>query len=563
MGPILRLWVLGSALVETFLFSGCLLGWNSLSPILVELGVLAHHCHSDAGLSEERRNYTSAVYESNFTDVTATQQSLHGILEMSPLLGLTEPGSRQEGPGDLCISQEQNLNLAFTVGSFFMWGSFLPLQLLMGYTQIRSLRQIGGALISVSCLMLVYCCTNPPSLSMFLPFALVAQGLGGSCVTFSSLMLPHFLPGVVAIYPSLVIACFAASATMFTIIKIIYNSGISIVPIVLVYGAMSCAMFLNTFLSWNLDQKNSDEGNMYRVQLRLNCYDTVRKDEQKGEWCQKSLKHKFHASLRDRERILSLRRTLSFKRPEISATPPLQESLMTPTFILHLFSDSVLLTWIYFYVSSLNLHLRGLSGHQADLFSSLFGALQMLGLFAAPLFCILLRNHRLRKRPGKNSKNEARTSYRSLCTVKRLCVVYSLRILLICCFGAVCLIPSLTIQVLTFILHIIVRTSMFMVSTSLYQCVFHKDHFGSLLGIHTVIMSLLTLLQHPLFLLLTGPLKGDPFWIHLGFLALSLSSISVPLYLMIKRRQKENHILSRRVYYHPTKTLTSQTITPT
>ncbi|XP_077303554.1 large neutral amino acids transporter small subunit 4-like isoform X2 [Lithobates pipiens] len=552
MGGIMRLWVLGSALVETLLFSGCLLGWNSLSPILVELGVLARNCYSDSGLPAETDNYSAPVYESNYT------------AEVSSSPVRIDPGPGQPAPQDFCISQEQNLNLAFSLGSFFLWGSFLPLQLLLGYVQIRSLRQIGGALIAVSCLMLAYCCTNPPSLSMFLPFALVSQGVGGSCVAFSSLMLPHFLPDVGAVYPSLVIASFAASATVLTIVKVLYNCGVPFVPIVLGYGAISSIMFLNSFFCWKLEENNSDEGNMYRVRLRLNCYEMLRKkEEQEEEWCQKSLKSKFHASLRDRDRLLSRKRTLSFKRPEGSATPSLQESLMTLTFILHVFSDSVLLTWIYFYISSLNLQLGRVTDlhRQADIYSSLFGALQMLGLFAAPLICILLHNHHLRKRPGKHPEGENRASYRIVCSVKRLCVVYSLRTLVVCGFGVVCLVSSLELQILSFIFHIIVRASMFMVSTSLYHVMFHKDHFGSLLGIHMVITSLFTLLQHPLFLLLTGPLESDPFWIHVAFLALSLGSFAVPVHLAIRKRQKKHHLLARPVYYHPAKVLTHPTKT--
>ncbi|XP_068102662.1 large neutral amino acids transporter small subunit 4-like [Hyperolius riggenbachi] len=542
-----RLWVLGSALLETLLFSGCLLGWNSLSPILMELGVLAQDCYSDAGLPEERSNNTTPLYDGNDT--------AGDWLSPPPTVAASSPAP----PQDLCPSQEKYLNLGFTVGSFFLWGSFLPLQLLLGYAYIRSLRQIGGALVSVSCLMLAYCCTNPPSLSLFLPFALVALGVGGGCVMFSSLMLPYILPDVTPIYPSLVIGCFTASATVFTIIKVIYNAGVPFVPILLGYGAISCAMFLNSFFCWNLEKKTVDEENLYRVHLRLNCYNAVRKEPQEKEWCQVSLRHKFRASLRDRERILSQRRALSFKKPEASVVPPLQESLMTPTFILHLLADSILITWMYFYISTLNLHLRKLTDvrHQADLYSSVFGALQMLSLLLAPFIGILLNNYSCLKIPRKDEANKTRVTHKRLCSGKRLGVVYGLRILLMCCFAVTSLISSLQVQVLAFILHIIVRTSMFMVNTTLYQCMFHKDHFGSLLGIHTIISSLLTTLQHPLYLLLIGPLQGDPFWIHSVFLALSLGSAVVPVCLMV-RRSKHHHRFSRpthlRLGAHPAKT---------
>ncbi|XP_075035105.1 large neutral amino acids transporter small subunit 4-like [Mixophyes fleayi] len=530
MGGYMRLWVLSSALAETLLFSGCLLGWNSLSPILMELGVLSQDCYSDPGLSEV------------WSNDTADGSHINHSADVSSSLAEMKVGHRD--PPDFCTSQRRSLNLGFTVGSVFLWGAFLPLQLLMGYAQIRSLRQIGGALISVSCLMLSYCCSNHHNLSLFLPFALVAQGVGGSCVLFSSLMLPHILPDVGSLYPALVIGGFSASATVFTIIKVIYRAGVPFVPIMLGYGAISCAMFLNSFFCWGLDQPGKKEENMYRVQLQLNCYETLHKTSQETEWCQKSLKHKFQRSLRDRERLWSQRRTMSFKRPTaIPAAPPLQDSLRTPTFILHLLSDSILLTWIYFYISSVSLQLHSMTDTplQEDLFSSVFGALQMLGLFTAPLICVLMHNHRLRQRPRKN------TGARSKCTMNRLSAIYTLRILVVCCFGICCLIPSLAVQIIAFVLHVVVRTSMFLISSTLYHCVFPNTHFGVLLGIHTLITSVLTLIQHPVFLLLTGSLRGNPFWIHCVFLILSLVAAAVPLYLIIRDRKRRHCGLSRPI----------------
>ncbi|XP_040295514.1 large neutral amino acids transporter small subunit 4-like [Bufo bufo] len=535
MGRIMRRWILSSALVETLLFSGCLLGWNSLSPILIDVGVLSQDCHSDLERSEERSNDTGRA---------------EAVSSMAELI----LGSRSNKPQDPCTSQEQSLTLGFTVGTFFIWGAFLPLQLLLGYVHIRSLRQIGGALVSVSCLMLVYCLVKPQTLSLFLPFALIAQGLGGSCVLFSSLMLPHILEDVGPLFPSLVIASFSASATIFTIIKVIYFSGIPIVPIILGYGTMSCAMVLNSTLCWCLSPPREKEDTMYSVSLRLNCYEAMNKKKpQEDEWCQKSLKHKFQNSLKDRERILSFRRTLSFKRPDAPAQSPLLESLVSPTFLLHLLSDSTLLTWIYFYVSSVNSHLQSQEEgrwSQSDVYSSVFGALQMLGLFAAPVISILLHNHRLRKRPRKTGQTAARNSYKQACSMKRLSAIYALRSLLVIGFGISCLIPSLQLQVVSFILHVAIRASMFLVSSTLYLSVFPGQHFGALLGINTFISSILSLVQYPIFLLLMGPLRGDPFWIHGTFLALSLAAVALPIHRMVTYNQRHRRPLSRPIHLH-------------
>ncbi|XP_077130146.1 large neutral amino acids transporter small subunit 4-like isoform X2 [Ranitomeya variabilis] len=508
MGRVLRRWLLSSALVETLLFSGCLLGWNSLSPILVDEGVLYRDCPSER-------------LEVGGNDSSGGQRAARVEL-VSPLME-EEPGRRD--PQDSCASQEKNLNLGFTVGTFFVWGAFLPLQLLLGYAQIRSLRQIGGALVSVSYLMLAYCLTNPQNLSLFLPFALMSQGLGGSCILFSSLM-------------------------------VLYYSGVPIVPIILLYGALSCAMFLNSSLCWNLKAPEKPEDNVYSVRLRLNCYEAMKKKKkpQEDNWCQKSLKLKFQESLRDKERILSQRRTLSFRRPNVPAPTPLLESLTCPTFLLHLLSDTTLLTWIYFYVSSVNSHLQSKAeehGPQAGLYSSVFGALQMLGLFAAPMISILLHNHHIRRMGKLSEQTPARNPPRGACSVRRLAAVYALRTLLVICFGIICLIPSLHIQVIGFILHVAMRTSMFLVGATLYLCVFPSQHFGALLGINTLISSILSLVQHPLFLLVTGPLKKDPFWIHAGFLALSLVAVALPLHLVVKNHRRHRDPRSHPIHLRP------------
>ncbi|KAM3916872.1 large neutral amino acids transporter small subunit 4-like [Leptodactylus fuscus] len=539
MGRAMRLWVLGSALVETLLFSGCLLGWNSLSPILTDVGVLSQDCHSDLKMSDVRSNISTA----------GDQQKSRGVAMESSLVEIM---TRSSEPQNFCISQERNLNIGFTIGTFFVWGAFLPLQLLLGYTHIRSLRQIGGALVSVSYLMLAYCLSNPQTLSLFLPFAMLAQGLGGSCVLFSSLMLPHILENVGPVFSALVIAAFSASATIFTIIKVIYYSEVPIVAIILGYGALSCAMFLNSTLCWNLNPTGNNKDNIYSVSLRLNCYEAVKKKPPAGnDWCQKSLKLRFQESLKDRERILSLRRTLSFKKPDVPAPLPLLESLRSPTFLLHLLSDAILLTWIYFYISSVDVHLQSQADdqwHQADLFSSVFGALQMLGLFVAPLTSILLHNHRMRKGTQKSDQTTDRNFTKIACSVKRLSAIYTLRCLLVICFGITCLLPSLHVQVVSFILHVVIRTSMFFVSATLYRCVFPSHHFGALLGISTFIASIMSLIQYPIFLLLTGPLQRNPFWIHAAFLALSLVAVALPFNLIVKYKRRQRHPFSRPIH---------------
>eukprot|EP00079_Xenopus_tropicalis_P032150 XP_017945921.1 PREDICTED: large neutral amino acids transporter small subunit 4-like isoform X1 [Xenopus tropicalis] len=242
-----------------------------------------------------------------------------------------------------------------------------------------------------------------------------------------SFQLPLYIGNNEWLYSSMVMGCFTASATVFTLMKVAYNAGVPFVPLLVGYGALSCAMFLNGFFCWGLEQNGEEKKSKYSIQLQLTCCGTGQKAAEKSAWDRESLKYKFETSLRDRERILSRRKKLHFKRPEEPSSPLLRSSLLSPVFVLHLLSDSLLQTWLHFYISSLNLWL------QSALYSSLFGALQMVGLFSAPLISILL--HR-QKETNKGATSKG-----------RLLIGFILQILTAAGFGTACLIQSLGVQV--------------------------------------------------------------------------------------------------------------------
>nr|XP_006005989.2 PREDICTED: large neutral amino acids transporter small subunit 4-like [Latimeria chalumnae] len=237
----------------------------------------------------------------------------------------------------------------------------------------------------------------------------------------------------------------------------IYTSGIPFIPVILVYGGISCLTFINCFFSWSVGTDTAGKENSYSLKLKWRCCDpSIQKKRFFQEKNQHFLNRRYRKSLSDRGVLLmsSRRRGVTFREPTVQkARHDLNQSLLSPVFILNLSIAMVTQVWTHFYMGSFHTWLQQLSKdkYKTDMLSYVFGTLQMLSLLSAPAVSLLLGS---RKHKWTNQMEEqhfailgGKYRIKQVGTLKNLILTFTLNSLLLTAFGVVSLIPHLELQV--------------------------------------------------------------------------------------------------------------------
>lgn len=225
-----RWWMACTAVVENLFFSAVLLGWSALLIILKAEGF-----------------YSSVCPVANTTNSTKD-----------------EPHHRPS-----CDSQDEMLNLGFTIGSFVLSATTLPLGIFMDRFGPRPVRLVGSACFSASCTLMALASRDTKVLSPLIFLALSLNGFGGICLTFSSLTLPNMFGNLRSTFMSLMIGSYASSAITFPAVKLIYDAGVSFTVIMFTWSGLACLIFLNCAVNWPSEAFPSPEEADYTKKIKL------------------------------------------------------------------------------------------------------------------------------------------------------------------------------------------------------------------------------------------------------------------------------------------------------
>uniref|UniRef100_A0A8C0MG49 Solute carrier family 43 member 1 n=1 Tax=Canis lupus familiaris TaxID=9615 RepID=A0A8C0MG49_CANLF len=529
-----RWWMACTAVLENLFFSAVLLGWGSLLIMLKEEGFYSSLCPANTtnATRDEQRKWLS------------------------------------------CDRQEEMLNLGFTIGSFVLSATTLPLGILMDRFGPRPTRLVGSASFAASCTLMALASRDTRVLSPLIFLALSLNGFGGICLTFSSLTLPNMFGNLRSTFMALMIGSYASSAITFPGIKVLELFGVG-------GGEATCVVFLPPPLNCVGSQFPTPWGRALKKKIKLSGL---------------ALDHKVTGD-RFYTHVTIVGQRLSQKAPSLeegadvfissqdvrgaSGSPPeksipFRQSLCSPIFLWSLLTMGMTQLRVIFYMAANEQDagtdiLRKQAAETVGFYSSIFGAMQLLCLLTCPLIGYIM-DWRIKDcvdapsegtalgdaREGAATKS-ARPRYRKIQKLTNAINAFTLTNFLLVGFGITCLINSLHLQFVTFVLHTMVRGFYHSACGSLYAAVFPSNHFGTLTGLQSLISAVFALLQQPLFMAMVGPLKGEPFWVNLGLLLFSLLGFLLPSYLFYYRARLQREYVA--YWEGPKKVLGSSEVT--
>ncbi|KAI2668302.1 Large neutral amino acids transporter small subunit 3 [Labeo rohita] len=481
-----RWWMAITSIIENLLFSAVLLGWGSLLIMLKNEGFYSHLC-------------TENVTEAH-TNVSSTEQTVWPS----------------------CVEQEEILNLGFTIGSFIISAATLPLGILMDKFGPRPIRLFGR-----HCFFFTF-----TVLSALIFIAVSMNGFGGICLTFTSLTLPNMFGNVRSTILSLMIGSYASSAVTFPGVKLIYDVGVSFSVIFWLWAGFAFLVFLNCFINWPAESFPGPEDIRYTAMVKLRGEVEDQKMTEESYFTQETLK----------VQEVTKKHPSTDETPRTTGSPPFYRSVCSPIFLWSIITMAMTQLRLIFFMGAMNKMLEFLVTHgdpnaseelvkeaeeNVSLYSSIFGTLQLLCLVSCPLIGYIM-DWRMKECEDVVNSAEGEKSHSG--PPKRDRKIQKLT-------NAIrAFILTNTLLVVSFVLHTAVRGFIHSCCGGLYAAVYPTNHFGTLTGLQSMISAVFALLQQPLFMLMVGPLKGDPYWINLGLLVFSLVGFLLPGYLFYHRR---------------------------
>ncbi|XP_074132982.1 equilibrative nucleobase transporter 1 [Sminthopsis crassicaudata] len=474
-----------TGLLECVAFSGLIFGWTSLVFVLK-----SDHYFED--LCEQPLNLTS-----NST-------------------GLTEYSA-----------QDSKFSLIFTLASFS--NNFMTLG--TGYIFDRfgtTVARLIAICLYAGATFLVGISSPDTGLLLFAAFPMLT--VGGVLFLLTNLQVGNLFGKHRSTIITLYNGAFDSSSSIFLIIKLLYERGLKLRVSFFILCAFSIWHLIRTFFLMPKGHIPFPLPSNYTYGFSCSKRSEGFKGTKGEEISKEEVELRQEANAPSQKEIA---------KTEQSDSRSFRSCVLSWRFFWHLIWLSVMQLWHYLFIGTLNPMLNHLAQGDQNLVSSYtnaFAITQLFGVFCAPwngLFLDHLKKkyqQEARKKGFPESMADLHSTFPSLTVTSLLCLSFSI------CAS----IPILRLQYLTFILQVISRSFLYGGNAAFVTLAFPSEHFGKVFGTVMMLSGVISLLQFPIFILIKGPFQGNPIYVNIVLILVTVLSLVHPfLVSRVWRRQKE------------------------
>ncbi|KAM9377554.1 equilibrative nucleobase transporter 1-like isoform 1-T2 [Pholidichthys leucotaenia] len=429
-------------------------------------------------------------------------------------ISLCDNSTATNGTQTGCREQDSQFSVIFTIASFMNNFLTLPTGYLYDTCGTTVARLFGISVYTMGTLMVAF---SSSALAVLLYPALSFLAVGGILFLITNMQVGNLFGSRRSTIITLYNGAFDSSSALFLVIKLLHETGISLRASFLFLSTCSVIHLLRTFFL--LPRK------FIPYPLPDNyTYGTI---------CGKS-----ETSIPE---VAANGNAEPIEEVPLNKGAPVKlesflECFKSRLFLLHLLWLSVMQLRHYLFIGTLNPMLQGLTEAKSSLVSqyiNAFAVTQLCGVLCAPWNGLIMDRHKGKPRAAGETEQQAdlRASVASLALTALQCVLFSI------CAA----IPYLPLQYLTFILQVINRSFLYGGNAAFLSVAFPPYLFGRMYGTVMALSAIFSLLQYVCFTVVDTVLDGDPSYVNIGLVLLSLLAFIHPVSVYLHCKRTSNH----------------------
>ncbi|XP_051820234.1 equilibrative nucleobase transporter 1 [Antechinus flavipes] len=474
-----------TGLLECVAFSGLIFGWTSLVFVLKRDHYFEDFCELPVNLTNNATEFTE------------------------------------------CSAQDSKLSLIFTLASFS--NNFMTFG--TGYIFDRlgtTVARLIAITLYAGATLLVAISSPGTGLLLFAAFPMLA--VGGLLFLLTNLQVGNLFGKHRSTIITLYNGAFDSSSAIFLIIKLLYERGLKLQVSFFILCAFSIWHLIRTFFLMPKGHIPFPLPSNYTYGLSCSRRPEGFQGTKDEEVSKEDLELKQQANAPSQK-----------AKTDQSGSPSFRSCVLSWRFFWHLIWLSVMQLWHYLFIGTLNPMLNLLAQRDQNLVSSYtnaFAITQLFGVFCAPWNGFFL--DRLKKKYQQEASKKGfpesmadlHSTFPSLTVTSLLCLGF-----------AICAsIPILHLQYLTFILQVISRSFLYGGNAAFITLAFPAEHFGKIFGTVMMLSGVISLLQFPIFILIKGPLEGNPLYVNIALILVTVLSLIHPFLVSRVWRRQEKQV---------------------